>query len=46
MAHPEAAQVRDEPARPREVEMGQELQPVAALEGAVVVWGGRLAQAI
>jgi hypothetical protein len=46
MAHPEPAQVRDEAARPREVEVRQELQPVAANEGAVVVWGGRLAQAI
>jgi len=46
MAHPEPAQVRDEPARTREVEVGQELQAVAANKGAVVVWGGRLAQAI
>jgi len=46
MAHPEPAQVRDEPARSPEVEVRQKLQPVAANKGAVVVWGGRLEQAI
>jgi len=46
MAHAEPAQVRDQPACTGEVEVRQELQPVAANKGAVVVWGGRLAQAI